>query len=93
MTVRSAHSHIGRVVAVVVAGTAFGVTGTVALTAARPAKLAPQQQYADLVEWARTQHLTGLSPASLGAPNRNLRTEPCHAADMRHTLPVEALRR
>ena len=81
MTVRSAHHHIGRVVAVVVAGAAFGVTGTLALTAAQPAQIAPQQHYADLEQWARTQNLTGLSPASLGAPNRNPKTDARRAAD------------
>jgi len=82
MTVRSTHHHIARGVAVVVAGAVFGVTGTLAVTAARPAQLAPQQQYADLVEWARTQHLTGLSPASLGVPCRNLHAGACHATDL-----------
>ena len=64
--------------AVVVAGTVFGVGGTLAIAATRPPQLAPQQQnaeFAALAEWAKAQHLTGLSPASLGARNRNLNPE------------------
>jgi hypothetical protein len=75
MTVRSTHKQIGRLLAVIVAGAVFGVTGTIAIAASQPAQLAPRQQHADLgalAEWARAQHLTGLSPASLAGPRRNL---------------------
>jgi hypothetical protein len=69
MTIRRSTHRLSRVVAVVVAGTALGVTGSLAVAAARPVQLTPQQQYAALVEWAKAQHLTGLSPASLHTPN------------------------
>jgi hypothetical protein len=74
MTTPLAHtrSHrIGRAAAVVVVGSMFGVASTIAIVSAeRPARPTPQQQAAEsaaLAEWARTQHLTGLSPASLTA--------------------------
>jgi len=72
MTVRPARHHVGRIVAVIVAGTALGIGGTFALTAARSAPLEPGQQnkeFAAVITWATSQHLTGLSPASLGAPD------------------------
>jgi hypothetical protein len=82
MTARSTHHRIGRVVAVVVAGTVFGIGGTLAMASAPSAQLTPQQQnaqFAALAEWAKAQHLTGLSPASLGAQNRNLKAGACRS--------------
>ena len=69
---RSTHHRIGRAVAVVVAGSVFGVASSVAVAAAeRPsAQVAPQQRAAELAaiaEWAAAEGLYGLSPASLRA--------------------------
>jgi len=71
MTVPRGPHRVGRVVAVTVAGTILGIGGTVAFAAVRPTSLAPEHrnpQFAPLIEWANAQHLTGLSPASLGPP-------------------------
>jgi hypothetical protein len=71
MAVHSTHRRIGRTAAVVVAGTVFGVASTFAIAnAERSTEVAPQKdatERAAVAEWARTQHLTGLSPASLVA--------------------------
>ena len=74
MTVPSTSVRIGRAAAVVVAGVVFGVSGSFGLAAAEhSAPASPPQQMTEpaaVAEWARTQELTGLSPASLTAPDR-----------------------
>jgi hypothetical protein len=85
-TKRFDHHRIGRVAAVVVAGSVFGVAGTLVLAAAeRPAQPSPRQQEearAAIAEWATRHHLTGLSPASLTALDRDLDPDACRAAEL-----------
>ena len=87
MTTRPIHRRIGRTVAVVVAGSIVGVAGTLAIVAAadHPAQPADRRQAparAAIAEWARSQNLTGLSPASLGAPHQDLDVDARRAAEL-----------
>ena len=77
MSMRSTtHIRVARAAAVVVAGGVFGVGGSFALAAAeRSAQPTDRQRAAEstaVAEWTRTQPLSGLSPASLTAPDRGL---------------------
>ena len=84
MEVRSAHSRIARIVAVVVAGGAVGLAGTIAVAGAgdEPSRQSVRQRaaaQAELADWARANGVTGLSPASLSATNPELASR---AADL-----------
>jgi hypothetical protein len=72
------HHRIGRATAVAVAGGVLGVCTTFAIVSAeqsaQPASRSSLETRA-VAEWARSHGLTGLSPASLAAPERDTDAE------------------
>lgn len=70
MNARPIRSRLGRTLAVVVAGTVVGVSGAFVVAAdERPSRPADHYQ-ADreaIAQWAKTNGVTGLSPASLSS--------------------------
>jgi len=74
MNNRSTNSRIGRVLAVAVAGALAGVTGAlVAAADEEPAHSIDQYQEdrETIAEWAKANHLSGLSPASVSPAERS----------------------
>jgi hypothetical protein len=80
------HTRIRRTVAVAVAGVSVGLAATIAVAAGtgpdtRPASYHPAERAA-IADWARTENLSGLSPASLQPQSRQYGWTPRLAAEM-----------
>ena len=84
MNAHPIRSRLGRVVAVVVAGSVVGIAGALVVAAdERPSRPADHYQ-ADrdaIAEWAKANDASGLSPASLSSANRSFQFEAGLAAE------------
>ena len=82
MNAHPIRSRLGRAVVVVVAGSVVGIAGALVVSAdERPSR--PADHRDAIVEWAKANDVTGLSPASMSSANRNLETEADLAAEYR----------
>ena len=82
MNAHPIRSRLSRAVVVVVAGSVVGITGALVVSAdERPAR--PADQRDAIVEWAKNNNATGLSPASVSSANRNVNADADLAAAYR----------
>ena len=82
MNAHPIRSRLSRAVVVVVAGSVVGITGALVVSAdERPSR--PAEQRDAIVEWAKANHATGLSPASVSSTNRDVKVDAGLAAEYR----------
>jgi hypothetical protein len=87
MNVNPIRSRLGRAVVVVVAGSVVGITGALVASAdERPSR--PADHRDAIAEWAKSNNVSGLSPASVSSANRNVNADANLAAEYSEHMAI-----